>query len=139
TAALHDLDANKPGGSIKIRVKTYAHSLRLQAERLEDLSQKRRSLELSIERKRLELLELKRAQSERARGSADPGVLQQIELVRSRVREYEARLAPAPEPIESGIVSLGRKTEDGRIVPVQSGSGHVAHAPTRAPTSIPAE
>src|SRR5690606_34547811 len=25
SAALHDLDANKPGGSIKIRVKTYAH------------------------------------------------------------------------------------------------------------------
>jgi predicted nucleotide-binding protein (sugar kinase/HSP70/actin superfamily) len=25
-AALHDIDANKPGGSIKIRVKTYAHS-----------------------------------------------------------------------------------------------------------------
>ena len=36
-AALHDIDANKPGGSIKIRVKTYAHSLRLQQERLEDL------------------------------------------------------------------------------------------------------
>ena len=29
--ALHDLDANKPGGSIKIRVKTYAHSLSLYA------------------------------------------------------------------------------------------------------------
>jgi predicted nucleotide-binding protein (sugar kinase/HSP70/actin superfamily) len=32
-AALHDLDANKPGGSIKIRVKTYVHALRLQQER----------------------------------------------------------------------------------------------------------
>src|SRR6185369_15383289 len=28
-SALHDIDANKPGGSIKIRVKTYAHSLNL--------------------------------------------------------------------------------------------------------------
>ena len=35
-AALHDIDANKPGGSIKIRVKTYAHSLKLHEERLED-------------------------------------------------------------------------------------------------------
>jgi len=31
---LHDLDANKPGGSIKIRVKTYVHSLKLHEERL---------------------------------------------------------------------------------------------------------
>ena len=38
-SALHDIDANKPGGSIKIRVKTYAHSLRLHRERLEDLAQ----------------------------------------------------------------------------------------------------
>ena len=27
-SALHDIDANKPGGSIKIRVKTYAHTLK---------------------------------------------------------------------------------------------------------------
>jgi len=35
-AALHDIDANKPSGSIKIRVKTYAHALKLHEERLED-------------------------------------------------------------------------------------------------------
>lgn len=35
-AALHDLDANKPGGSLKIRIKTYAHTLALERERLED-------------------------------------------------------------------------------------------------------
>ena len=38
-AALHDIDANKPGGSIKIRVKTYAHSLKLHEEALEDAAQ----------------------------------------------------------------------------------------------------
>ena len=53
SAALHDLDANKPGGSIKIRVKTYAHSLRLQQERLEDLTARRRELGHAIDRKRL--------------------------------------------------------------------------------------
>jgi activator of 2-hydroxyglutaryl-CoA dehydratase/predicted nucleotide-binding protein (sugar kinase/HSP70/actin superfamily) len=37
---LHDLDANKPGGSIKIRVKTFAHSLRLHEERLQDRAQR---------------------------------------------------------------------------------------------------
>jgi predicted nucleotide-binding protein (sugar kinase/HSP70/actin superfamily) len=31
-SALHDIDANKPGGSIKIRVKTYAHSLRYERD-----------------------------------------------------------------------------------------------------------
>ena len=35
-SALHDIDANKPGGSIKIRVKTYAHTLMLLEEKLED-------------------------------------------------------------------------------------------------------
>ena len=35
-SALHDIDANKPAGSIKIRVKTYHHSLKLREEILED-------------------------------------------------------------------------------------------------------
>ena len=39
-SALHDIDANKPGGSIKIRVKTYAHSLKLHEERLEDTAKR---------------------------------------------------------------------------------------------------
>src|SRR5690606_24354285 len=61
-AALHDLDANQPGGSIKIRVKTYAHSLRLQQERLEDVATKKRDLAHAIDKKRLELLKLKQEQ-----------------------------------------------------------------------------
>lgn len=36
-SALHDIDANKPSGSIKIRVKTYHHSLKLREELLEDM------------------------------------------------------------------------------------------------------
>src|SRR6185369_4685785 len=43
-AALHDIDANKPGGSIKIRVKTYQHRLLHHEEQLED--QRNRVLEL---------------------------------------------------------------------------------------------
>jgi hypothetical protein len=71
-AALHDIDANKPGGSIKIRVKTYAHTLKLHEERLEDAGRKRTELQLSIDRKRLELL---RAEAGPARGpsSERPG------------------------------------------------------------------
>jgi predicted nucleotide-binding protein (sugar kinase/HSP70/actin superfamily) len=63
-AALHDIDANKPGGSIKIRVKTYAHSLRLHVERLEELAAKRSELEKRVAAKRAELLAL-RAKQER--------------------------------------------------------------------------
>ncbi|AJY74641.1 BadF/BadG/BcrA/BcrD ATPase family protein [Paenibacillus beijingensis] len=55
-SALHDIDANKPSGSIKIRVKTYAHSLGLHEERLHDLAQKKAELQQLLEQKRSELL-----------------------------------------------------------------------------------
>ncbi|MBW5446933.1 CoA activase [Cohnella sp. CFH 77786] len=55
-SALHDIDANKPGGSIKIRVKTYAHSLGLHEERLQDLARKKAELQQRLEQKRAELL-----------------------------------------------------------------------------------
>jgi predicted CoA-substrate-specific enzyme activase len=55
-SALHDIDANKPSGSIKIRVKTYAHSLGLHEERLEDIASKKAELQLRIEQKRTELM-----------------------------------------------------------------------------------
>ncbi|MGG6313071.1 BadF/BadG/BcrA/BcrD ATPase family protein [Paenibacillus macerans] len=58
-SALHEIDANKPGGSIKIRVKTYAHSLGLHEERLEDLARKKAELQQRLEQKRAELLGLK--------------------------------------------------------------------------------
>ena len=35
-SALHDIDANKPTGSMKIRVKTYAHTLSMREEILQD-------------------------------------------------------------------------------------------------------
>ncbi|MCY9517403.1 BadF/BadG/BcrA/BcrD ATPase family protein [Paenibacillus apiarius] len=54
-SALHDIDANKPSGSIKIRVKTYAHSLGLHEERLQDLARKKAELQQRLEQKRAEL------------------------------------------------------------------------------------
>lgn len=59
-SALHDIDANKPGGSIKIRVKTYAHSLGLHEERLEDLARKKERLQQRLEQKRADLMGRKR-------------------------------------------------------------------------------
>jgi hypothetical protein len=55
-SALHDVDANKPTGSIKIRVKTYAHTLMLARETLEDTRNKKNQLDLAIARKKLALL-----------------------------------------------------------------------------------
>ncbi len=55
-SALHDIDANKPSGSIKIRVKTYGYTLALAEEKLEDEAKKQLQLERASIEKRLEIL-----------------------------------------------------------------------------------
>ena len=55
-SALHDIDANKPGGSIQIRVKTYAHRLKLVEEQLQDQAQARAELARRVAEKRAELM-----------------------------------------------------------------------------------
>ena len=55
-SALHDIDANKPSGSIKIRVKTYGYALRLAEEKLEDQHSRRTALQMAVIKKRLSLL-----------------------------------------------------------------------------------
>jgi predicted CoA-substrate-specific enzyme activase len=120
-AALHDIDANKPAGSIKIRVKTYAHALKLHEERLEDASARRDALEHAIDEKRLELLELKAEQIE-ARRAQDPELRAQIEELRAKVSAYVPKTARGaqPEPTDQTIVKLGKKTKDGKIVPART-------------------
>jgi activator of 2-hydroxyglutaryl-CoA dehydratase/predicted nucleotide-binding protein (sugar kinase/HSP70/actin superfamily) len=112
-AALHDIDANKPGGSIKIRVKTYAHSLKLHEEALEDAANKQSELALSLDRKRLELLEKKRAQME-ARMITDPSLEKQIAELGDRLRRYVAPVSPKEAP--KGLVQLKKKSADGHVV-----------------------
>jgi len=117
-SALHDIDANKPGGSIKIRVKTYAHSLDLHKERLDDLSSKKEELLHRIDGKRLELLRLKEAQLAQ-RAQKDPAIARQIDELTAKVRAYEAARAEktaaekaaesADEMKTAGIVRLGIK------------------------------
>jgi predicted CoA-substrate-specific enzyme activase len=118
SSALHDLDANKPGGSIKIRVKTYAHSLSLAEERLQDLSRKKRDFELTIERKRLELLERKLAQLS-ALSQKDPSLEALLQETRQKVHAYES-IHPQEVEMPKGMVSLGKKSDDGRIIPVRA-------------------
>jgi predicted nucleotide-binding protein (sugar kinase/HSP70/actin superfamily) len=64
-AALHDIDANKPSGSMNIRVKTYAHTLKLREEELGDVARKKEELKRRLEAKRRELVA--RAHAEVAR------------------------------------------------------------------------
>ena len=112
-AALHDIDANKPSGSIKIRVKTYVHALKLHEERLQDFSSRKRELELAIDKKRLALLELREDQM-RARSEKDPAVEAQIQSIREKISTYEwIKNAKAKEELPEGVIQLGRKTEHG--------------------------
>jgi predicted CoA-substrate-specific enzyme activase len=126
-AALHDIDANKPSGSIKIRVKTYAHALKLHEERLEDASKKRHTLEHAIDQKRLELLEL-RVKQMTDRRVQDPSLVAQIETLRAMVQAYvpHAGRPAEPEPAPKGMVKLGKKNKDGKIVPALSESTNAA-------------
>jgi predicted nucleotide-binding protein (sugar kinase/HSP70/actin superfamily) len=117
SAALHDLDANKPGGSIKIRVKTYAHSLRLQHERLEDVAGRKRELSHAIDQKRYELLKLKQEQLA-ATQRQDPEITRSIEELAAKLKSYETKV-PVQVELPKGMVRLGRKANDGQIIPVQ--------------------
>jgi activator of 2-hydroxyglutaryl-CoA dehydratase/predicted nucleotide-binding protein (sugar kinase/HSP70/actin superfamily) len=120
-SALHDIDANKPGGSIKIRVKTYAHSLKLHEERLEDIAKKKEELHYRIEEKRLSLLELK-SQQLAARQQHDPALDELINETKTKVALYAKKLAargihvdPIEQAKEAGLVRIGvpKKTADG--------------------------
>lgn len=123
-AALHDIDANKPAGSIKIRVKTYAHALKLHEERLQDARQKMHELAHRIDQKRLELLELKSAQFE-SRRVQDEALRLQIEALREKVRAYEPKTSTLTEPSKGAaeaksVVKLGKKNKDGSITRVDA-------------------
>jgi predicted CoA-substrate-specific enzyme activase len=125
SAALHDIDANKPGGSIKIRVKTYAHSLRLHQERLEDVSGKKRDLAHAVDKKRLELLELKRVQLASMQ-KQDPTLEKMIADVSERVASYVVRRAAEVET-PKGLFKLGKKQADGSIAPIDLSKPHTAN------------
>jgi len=54
--ALHDLDANRPTGTLRIRLRTFAHALRVREEQLAEHTRKERELAERLRRKREELL-----------------------------------------------------------------------------------
>jgi predicted nucleotide-binding protein (sugar kinase/HSP70/actin superfamily) len=81
-SALHDIDANKPSGSIKIRVKTYGYTLKLAEEKLEDQARQKREHERALVEKRLALLE---AAPEKIK--QDEAFVVELEKWRQRKRE----------------------------------------------------
>jgi hypothetical protein len=141
-SALHDIDANKPGGSIKIRVKTYAHSLTLHKERLEDVRLQKDEMLHQIDQKRLALLHLKRKQLA-DRAQRDERVERQIAEIIERERAYEtARRPPSAAELQAraeaelkqaGIVKVGIMRRDGQIEKLANqklGDGAPAPAPS---------
>jgi activator of 2-hydroxyglutaryl-CoA dehydratase/predicted nucleotide-binding protein (sugar kinase/HSP70/actin superfamily) len=94
-SALHDIDANKPGGSIKIRVKTYAHTLKRFEEELADAAAQRSELQRRVEAKRRELLAVRRAQLHDA-AVADPRARRELEEMDAAFASYldEDTIAP---------------------------------------------
>jgi hypothetical protein len=115
-SALHDIDANKPGGSIKIRVKTYAHSLKLHEERLDDVARRRAELQGRLEAKRLELLELKQRQLA-ARKQEDAQIDAEIVALRRKIAEAAAREANQKPVVDRdpSLVRIGVKKADESI------------------------
>ena len=62
-SALHDIDANKPSGSIAIRVKTFVYRLQRVEEELREIGGKRVELARRVAEKRRELMHVRLVQS----------------------------------------------------------------------------
>ncbi|HEX3703492.1 MAG TPA: BadF/BadG/BcrA/BcrD ATPase family protein [Vicinamibacterales bacterium] len=119
-SALHDIDANKPAGSIKLRVKTYAHTLARHEERLHDLAAARSELQQRVEAKRHALMRERQVALAEA-SSHDQAVRQRRDEMNGAYRAYlqedpvlpafsEARrlMDVAPEaPIAADAASAG--------------------------------
>jgi hypothetical protein len=121
-AALHDLDANKPGGSIKIRVKTYHHTLSRRREALEDVGNEKKKVAHDLDQKRLMLLEKKKQQLDSMLLS-DPKIEGMIAELSAKVASY--RVTRRVEDVvpdkgtgdKHGLVQLRRKTPAAQAAP----------------------
>jgi activator of 2-hydroxyglutaryl-CoA dehydratase/predicted nucleotide-binding protein (sugar kinase/HSP70/actin superfamily) len=86
-AALHDIDANKPSGSMKIRVKTYSHTLKRYEEELQDKAVRMSELERRLADKRRELMAQRRA-SLVAVAHQDPRAREELEAMDAAFEAY---------------------------------------------------
>ena len=87
-SAMHDIDANKPTGSIKIRVKTYAHSLNLREENLQDtLRAQREQITQKLEKLKNFQLQL---------GASDT----RIDTAIAQLEQQLAAITPVASPVQ---------------------------------------
>jgi activator of 2-hydroxyglutaryl-CoA dehydratase/predicted nucleotide-binding protein (sugar kinase/HSP70/actin superfamily) len=121
-SALHDIDANKPTGSIKIRVKTYAHTLMLARERIEDVSNKKRALELAVARKKLELYERLLGERGQVGQSAQLG---QMEALRRQIAELELAMAQRAEAHAAEALAAAALEAEAHEAHAAEAHGHV--------------
>lgn len=108
-SALHEIDANKPTGSIKIRVKTYIHSLNLYQEGLDDIAKAKDELAYRVDGKRIQLLRMKQQQLQQRTGKMEPSIAQAMADAVARMEAYEVKYkAPeAPAPVsDPGFIPL---------------------------------
>ena len=129
-SALHDIDANKPAGSIRIRVKTYAHTLGLHQERLEDVALARAELRYRVEEKRVELLRARQEQERARSGRLDPGLARELEQAQSRMRAYEVAWREAGGAVEAlpGLVALSELSMSRTLAGTGAGAGEEERA-----------
>jgi predicted nucleotide-binding protein (sugar kinase/HSP70/actin superfamily) len=102
-SALHDIDANKPSGSIKIRVKTYAHTLMLLREKLEDQATKKGELDRSVTAKKLELMRVMQTKLAGV-GRTDDRLDTEIRSLEALVAEWAAANPKQKRPAALNVV-----------------------------------
>jgi predicted nucleotide-binding protein (sugar kinase/HSP70/actin superfamily) len=110
-SALHDIDANKPSGSIKIRVKTYAYTLMLLKEKLEDQAVKKTELDRTMAMKKLELM-VSLQQKLASVGRTDDKLDAEIGALAAQVAEWRAQ-DEAKTPKAKKLASLNVIKESG--------------------------
>ncbi len=120
--ALHDLDANKPGGSIGIRVRTFAYALERQRERLVDFRRKQRQVEATVEARRAALqaaieaeLELLAAAKLAAAEHQRPWAAPPAEVLREAAEEARGLAGRVTGAIPLGKLRMGAKSLLGKV------------------------
>jgi hypothetical protein len=110
-AALHDIDANKPSGSIKIRVKTYAHALKLHEERLQDAQAQGRALATRSTASGSSSSSFGGAAAARA-SRTRPSSAARGAARKGRWPTRRPCVPPSPSFHRRGVIQLGKKTAD---------------------------
>jgi len=106
-SALHDIDANKPSGSIKIRVKTYAYTLMLLKEKLEDQGERKALLDRSVSTKKLEMMKSLQAKLAGV-GRTDDKLDREVNALEELVATWQPQTDPASKAKRPAALNVMR-------------------------------